>query len=362
MIGYQLGAALREIVALRLRAVLLLLQVVVVAVTLAGTLHDTLRSLSDLAVARRFAGPVSYFTIYYDDMERGEFTEEMTRELISTFDGSSADYSIVKNNYFEAQHISVPVLVALGGFAQAYQLPLSQDNVVIGAGVTAYDVGDVITLGTRQFTIASRLPPQTAYLDPWMGYESLDEVMLLLSSYERFAAMTEPGYWQEELVGRAVLFNPTKSEIEAYVAAADSAGSINIVPRELGQRISSVYEKGLAQSSMFLVFFGSLMLVVIGTTMATVDALLVANLRRYQIEMLYGAHQGHVVMRINLFLLLIMSLPILAIFAAISLISPVLRPVLSTLPILLLLIHGVLSVRALWGLNRASVTALLRKE
>ncbi len=288
MIKYQVGASIRELFGLRFRTLLLILQVIVVAATLAATLNDTLRSIDDISVAHSLEGrDVLYFTKHYDEARPPDINETMAGVLRETLDGKNEDYTIVKNNYFEGGHIQAPVLVALGGFAQAYGLPASSNNtetVLIGARVGAYEVGDSLTFGDRQVSVAGRLSPGTAYLDPWMGYESLDEHVVLLSTYERFAATTAPGVWQEEAVGRTVLFDPTDKAVEEYVSAAGSTGGIGVIPQRLDERVATVYEAQLSRSGMFLVFFGCLLLVLVGTATSAVDALVGSNLRRYAIE------------------------------------------------------------------------------
>lgn len=56
MIKYQVGASIRELFGLRFRTLLLILQVIVVAATLAATLNDTLRSIDDISVAHSLEG------------------------------------------------------------------------------------------------------------------------------------------------------------------------------------------------------------------------------------------------------------------------------------------------------------------
>lgn len=195
-----------------------------------------------------------------------------------------------------------------------------------------------------------------------MGYESLDEHVVLLSTYERFAATTAPGVWQEEAVGRTVLFDPTDKAVEEYVSAAGSTGGIGVIPQRLDERVATVYEAQLSRSGMFLVFFGCLLLVLVGTATSAVDALVGSNLRRYAIEQLYGAHTGHVVARVNLFLAAAFSLPTLLIFGLFAVIS---RNVDAAVPFVagaVVIIHVALSVRAVVTLSRVSVTSLLRKE
>ncbi|MFT4230195.1 MAG: hypothetical protein QM602_07905 [Microbacterium sp.] len=366
MIGYQIGTAIRELFSLRFRALLLILQVVVVAATLSATLNDALGSVNDIGVARSLENrDVSYFTIFYDDTQPPEINEQMDSLLSDTLDGTSADYSIIKNNYFDGDQLAAPILVALGGFDLAYDLTIDtaeQDAVLIGANVTAYEIGDVLVLGDHEATVTGRLPAGMSYLDPWMGYESLDDHVVLLSTYDRFAAVTTPDVWQQEIVGRTVLFDAPDALIDGFVDTAASTGGIGLVPQHLDQRISNVYEAQLARSSMFLLFFSCLLLVLLGTIVSTVDALVAGNLRRYIIERLYGAHDGHVLARVNLFLAVAFSVPTLLIFGAFSTLTPDVATTVAYVIAAVIAAHIILSVRVVATLRRASVTSLLRKE
>ncbi len=366
MIGYQIGTAIRELAALRFRVVLLVLQVLVVAATLSATLNDTLGSLGDIGVARSLENrDVSYFTIFYDDTRPPDINDQMGALLSSTLDGESASYSIIKNNYFDGDQLDAPILVALGGFSQAYDLPLAasgDDAVLIGANVTAYDIGDVLTLGSNRVSVTGRLPADSSYLDPWMGYESLDDHVLLLSTYGRFAQMTEPDVWQQEIVGRTVLFDAPESLVDSFIDTAASTGGIGLVPQLLDQRISNVYEAQLARSTMFLVFFSCLLFVLMGTIISTVDALVASNLRRYMIEQIYGAHYGHILVRVNLFLVAALSAPALLIFGAFSAVTIDVARVFPFVIAAVVAFHGLLSVRVVTTLRRASLSSLLRKE
>ena len=195
-----------------------------------------------------------------------------------------------------------------------------------------------------------------------MGYESLDDSVLLLSTYGRFAEFNDPDVWQQELVGRTVLFDPSAALINDYVAIAASTGGIGLVPQQLQQRATNVYEAQLGKSSMFLLFFSCLLVVLLGTIVSTVDALVASNLRRYTIERLYGANDGHVLARVNIFLAGAFSLPALLIFTMFAGITPNVGQVLPFVAAVALAAHIILSIRVITTLQQASITSLLRKE
>lgn len=366
MIGYQLGTAIRELFGLRFRTLLLVLQVIVVASTLSVTLNNMLRSMSDIRVAHSLGdGDVSYFTMFHDEMRPTDINAPMADLLSRTLNGESANYSIVKNNYFDGADLETPILVALGGFAQAYDLPVGaggQISLYVGAGVTAYDVGDVITLGSNKVAIAGRLPAGVSYLDPWMGYVSLDDHVLLLGSYESFSEMTAPSFWQQEIVSRTVLFDASDDLINAFIDTAASTGGIGLIPQHLNQRISNVYEAQLARSTMFLIFFSCLLLVLLGTVVSTVDALVVSNLRRYVIERLYGAHNGHAFLRVSLFLIATFTAPTLLIFALFSVLTVNVGRIFPFVVAVVIVVHVTMSTRAVSILKRSSAMTLLRKD
>ncbi|MFC6354583.1 hypothetical protein [Luethyella okanaganae] len=366
MIGYQLGTAVKELVSLRFRTFLLILQVVVVAASLSLTLNDTLRSANDLRLASELGVEnVSYFTIYYDDARAPDINERMGTLLADTLNAKTADYSVIKNNYFDGAQLDAPILVVLGGFADAYHLPndtAEHDAVLIGSNVHQYQPGDVLELGTRHVTIDGRLTAGASYLDPWMGYDSLDDRIVLLSTYERFSEANAADVWQQEVVGRTVLFDPSDQLIDSYVEAASSTGGIEVVPQHLSQRVSTVYEAQLGKSGMFLLFFACLLIVLLGTIVSTVDALIASNLRRYSIERLYGANNGHIVLRVNLFLAAAFSVPSTLIFAGFAAVTVNVGQVLAIAIAAVLVAHVILSIRVLVTLRRASVTSMLRKE
>lgn len=156
MIGYQFDAAAREFAALKGRALLLVLQVVVTAVSLSFTLNDTVRAVNDLSLAASLTtSQVTYFEASEEDEEAFTLTDDLDAALTAVLDGDTRDYSLVKNNYFPDEPLAAPVLVALGGFADAYELDAEQaatPRLVIGANVTGYDIGDWVDLeasGTR---------------------------------------------------------------------------------------------------------------------------------------------------------------------------------------------------------------------
>lgn len=366
MIGYQLDATTREFAALRGRALLLVLQVIVTALSLVFTLNDTVRSVNDLGLAASLsASDVSYFEMSYEDDESFTVPDELDELLAATLGGSTRDYSIVKSNFLPDEPLAAPVLVALGGFADAYDIDLDVGGapiVLVGARVTGYDVGGTVELGGEQYPIAARLPAGSAYLDPWMGYETLDDTIVLLSTYEHFAQHTDPGVWQQELIGRTILFDATDARITAYVEAVSTSGGMRVIPQSLDSRVASVYETKTGKNAMFLLFFGCLLLVLLATITATVGSLVTSNLRRYAIERVYGAGLHHITVRVNLFLAFAFTGPAALIFTLFAVVAPNAEKFLPAALIVILAIHLALAARALWLLSRMSVTNLLRTE
>lgn len=366
MIGYQFDAAAREFAALKGRALLLVLQVVVTAVSLSFTLNNTVRAVNNLSLAASLTtSQVTYFEASEEDEEAFTLTDDLDAALTAVLDGDTRDYSLVKNNYFPDEPLAAPVLVALGGFADAYELDAEQaatPRLVIGANVTGYDIGDWVDLGGIGYEVTGRLPSGSAYLDPWMGHESLDDTIILLSTYQHFAEHTPPGVWQPELASRTVLFDATDTAITSYVDAANSSGGLHMEPRSLDERVESVYQAKTGKNAMFLLFFGCLLLVMLATITSSVGSLVTSNLRRYAIERIYGARLGHITLRVSLFITASFTAPAAAIFTFFALIAPGATRFLPIALATIFTIHALLCAHALRLLSRMSITNLLRTE
>lgn len=366
MIAHQLSSAWRDVVSLRFRAVLLVMQVLVTSLCLGFTLNDSIRSAGNIAVADSLSSSeVTYFSLYYNDAVQPNSNEDLDRLLTTTLDGSHADYSVIKNNYFHNGAVSSPVVVALGGFARAYgleSLSSGRDAVLVGANVTQYSVGDTVDFGPNQATVTTRLSAGQAYLDPWMGYESLDDSVVLLSTYERFAQSNPPDAWQQEVVGRTVLLDRGAPFVDNYVLNVAATGGMDVIPQPLQQRVSTIYDAQLGKSFMFLLFFASLLVVMLMTVVSSLNALMKSNIRRYAIERLYGANQGHLVLRMQLFLAMVFALPTFLVFSGLAVLAPSLQSLVPVVLILVLLGQLILPLHAIRILRSMSIAPLLRKE
>lgn len=367
MISHQIGAAFRDLGSLRFRSFLIILEVFITALCLGVTLDDSIQSTGNIAVAHSLSSSdVTYFSLFYDDSLPPATDRNLDLKLTKILDGTSSDYSIIKNNYFyDRDNITAPVIVALGGFAKAYKLkvaPTNEDEVVIGSKVTDYSVGDSVDFGPNQAVVVSRLPAGQAYLDPWMGYENLDDTVVLLSTYDRFSQSNPPDAWQQEVVGRTVLFKHSNQFVDNYVKDVSATKGLKVIPRPLDQRISTVYDVQLGKSAMFLMFFASLLVVMLITIVSSLNALIRSNLRRYAIERLYGAHKSHLILRMQIFLALIFGLPTAIVFLSLSSLEPAMQQFLPWALAAVLLGQALLSARAIHIIQSMSIAALLRKD
>ncbi len=365
MIRYQLGTTIRELVALRARSALLIVLVLIVNFSLPYTLNDVIRGIGNLRAAAVLAGgDVTYFTIFYDDSKPPVVNQRVDDLLSSVLDGRSNDYSIVKNNFFYDGTTTAPLVVALGGFQDAYGFSVHAEGnaVLLGSKVSGYDVGDRLAFGGLSAVVAGTFPEGAAYLDPWIGQESLDELIVLVSSYEDFSAAVPPDVWQQEALGRAVLFGATEARVTEFVEAAASTGGLGLVPQDLEARVAHVYQAQLERSEMFLIFFVCLVGILGVTVFLALNSLVAGNLRRYSIERLYGASTGHLTFRASLFVFLSFSLPTLLIFGSFSLFTENIAGILVIVGCIVLVIQVLLSFYAAAVLSRSNIVDQFRRE
>ena len=365
-VGYQIAAAVRDVVSLRFRALLLVLQVLLTSMCVGVTINDLLRSAGNLCAAASLAGAkVSYFSLFYDDSKPPRSTETLERILTTTLDGSTSDYSTIVNNFFHESPIENPVVVALGGFAKAYQIapvPARNEYLLIGSRVANLGIGDRVDFGASKVEVAGRLPGGQSFLDPWTGYVDLDESILFITTYAQFTAANPPAQWHEEVVGRTVLLDRDSEYIDRYVGAVADSGGLQVLPRSLEKRIGTVYQAQLGQSFLFVIFFGCLLAVMLVVLVACLNSMVVSNLRRYRIERLYGARRRHLLLRMQFFMAIVFTIPAILVFAALSILQQSLQGLLLPVVLALLIAQVMISLGAIRAIRTMSITALLRKE
>jgi len=237
-----------------------------------------------------------------------------------------------------------------------------QNAVFIGNDVHDYQVGDTIDFGDISATVSGSLPPGTSYLDPWTGHQILDDAILLVSTYERFSAAVPSDVWQEEALGRAVLFDAPDTLVTSFVKAAASTGGLGLVPRSLESRVADVYRAQVERNAMFLIFFAALLAVLGVTLVLALDSLMSGNVRRHSIERLYGATLRHLLWRSNLFVLMTFSLPVLLIFGGFALIADSIANIYPAVVAIVIATQCAMSTRAIVQLRRSSIVDQLRKD
>jgi hypothetical protein len=330
---YQLVAALKDFRAMRAGAILLAAQVLLSALSLGVTLSDLVQSRGNVATAALLdEQSAHYFSLYYDDNRRAEYPLPLTRYLDARFDGETADYTLLKNNYVPPVATPHRVLIAMGGFGQAYGFyrhRVAHDVALVGSSVRDVSVGKATRLTGSEVPIVRRLPAGAAYLDPWEGYVNLDDTIVILTTYGRFAAESdragvtpaadtdEP--WREESLGRAMLFTRTPSSIDRYVHAARLTGALSVIPHTVKQKSQTDYNRQQSLSILFVAFFSALAAAMLISIAASLRGITRRKLRSYAIERMHGATLLHIILRQQLFLAAVFLMPTICIFAVLSL-------------------------------------------
>lgn len=368
MILYQLRSALKDLRSTALRSMAFVAQIIVASLTLALTLGFLFSSLTDLSLASRLSErQVTYFNLYYDADTLPDSSEPLVDFLGETLDESETDYSLVVNNFDAGPNaVGGLVLAATPGFARFYEFfegDVGQGVALIGSKVTAYQVGDQVATRGGNYEIVSRLPLGANCLDPWSGTKNLDQATILVLPVSEIVSSPGSDHAFEELVGRAILVDPSAQLTDRYVETVRAAGGLTVVPESLSDRTAGVYESQVRNAVAYSLLFGlglTFILFGIGSSLAAMTR---RNLKVYAIMRLSGARIFDIGLRLQWYLLFVFVLPSVLAFGAASAVVPVLAPVMPLAILLIALADLCLSFYALSIIRRSSITELLiRRE
>ncbi|KAF0197940.1 MAG: hypothetical protein FD169_3 [Bacillota bacterium] len=263
---------------------------------------------------------VVFFSPQIGTMRQWRISQGAKELLVATLDEARRGYSVVETVKLR-DYPNLNIVIGLGAFVEVFQLrndskESSKPLVLIGHDVDALQVGSTVEFGRRNttdLTVSSRLPQGASYVMPG-GLKSLDKSLIILTEAE---SMMDYFFndWEYgvQIVTNTCLISPTGTEMSEFVTRMRNETGMALNPIDLGAYAEQHYQGNFYGVLYLLVFFGITMVyVVVGIVTNTIQ-LLDSRMTEYAIHLLSGARMWHLCSRIVIYLLLLVSLPILAV-------------------------------------------------
>lgn len=245
--------------------------------------------------------------------------------LEQLWDRDEVGYSIIESMKLDSNP-NDKVVVGIGkAFGKVFGLTSYLDEhsdtdtfVFIGANVSHIKVGDFISFGTvkhEKYEVIGRLPSKTNYMIR-TSIRDLDQSIVILTSKERMKEL-HGYYYLDELIGNSVLINPDKSTLINYISVLGNNG-IELSPINFNAQAFHHYNNIFTQALLLFVFYLITSIFVFINIVVNVLQLVKRNMREYSIHLLYGASNKHIYLRIILYILMIITIPIYAVFYFLS--------------------------------------------
>lgn len=208
-----------------------------------------------------------------------------------------------------------PVIVVIGDYQAA--LGLEEDvagmTAFVGAGVKKYDVGQTVKLGTAyskltEVPIAGRLPKNLAIFPDVQTDNAIVLVASARDVYQHFAK--EP--FADILHDIIVMVEPTDRQVKDFMAEMN-AFDLPPMPMPYGKPHAGLMDvlKFFGPGAVFGLFV--LIFAFIAALFGVIQ-MVDHNMREYAVHMLYGASNRVILLRILLFVLYIMVVPLSLVF------------------------------------------------
>ncbi|MDP3488127.1 MAG: hypothetical protein Q8S19_09380 [Bacillota bacterium] len=315
----QLGFALRDIWRKPIVFVFFAIQLSVPLLFSCLYLDFTLEAMRYIRNVKEVSNHnVVFFSPYLGTMNQWRISQGAKELLVATLDESRRGYSVVESVKLR-NYPNLNIVIGLGAFGEVFQLDnYSKDHskplLLIGHEVDALQVGSTVKFGGRNvadLTVMSRLPQGASYLKTG-ALKSLDNSLLILAE-----AKSMMGYffndWEygTQIVHNTCLMGPTGEELTNYVSFMLKETGVALNPKDLTAYAKQHYEGNFYGSLYFLIFFGITMVFVVVGIVTNMIQLLDSRMTEYAIHLLSGARMWHLFSRIVIYLILLVSPPVI---------------------------------------------------
>jgi len=290
-------------------------------------------------------------------------------ELNELWGGALVDgaaYTMIQYNYSYRDVAPYTVLVVGGGFEEVYgfeEVGGSEPSVLLGADVTAFNVGDIVDVGPHAARAVSRLAPGSGYIDPWGGYSpynSLDRTIVLRLDAESLVT-TLTSAAQEEAIARTVFLDGSANMVDAFVEAAWES-ELQLVPIRATDPDAGGWASLLAENSTGVVLYTAFMTITVLGFWSVAGSVARASRRRFAVERLYGATLGELAVRQITYIALVLLVPVVVVVVGLSLLLPDLKPIAPWLILSMALVTSALCVRVISVVARTGIAHQLRER
>jgi len=317
---------------------------------------------------------IIFFKDYLNNWEPPFIDKEIYYFFENFFDRSGNAYSVMENAgtvEFSQEHPDAKIVIGVGNFDKIFGIDKYKDTekpsyVFIGSDVKSLEIGDEIKLGifNRQtYKVDGRLEKGEGYVNKGR-YRSLDDKVLVLTSSREVATLYQVGGFLE-LIQNIHITKSEEGEIDKIVEMANKTKKITLIPEKLNLR--NIVEKGYNEDFINFIFFSSFLIsmgifIIVGLV-SFLYIMIDRNFTEYVVHQIYGATKKDLYLRITIFVVLVVILP-LAMFLAIPniLLLPSTKWVwwfVFTFYFITILFVSILSVGRL---NKKDLTAFFRRD
>ncbi|MBS4054379.1 MAG: hypothetical protein KGZ64_06370 [Thermaerobacter sp.] len=264
---------------------------------------------------------VVFFSPSIGAVQQWRFSRDAAALLVEVLDEDRRGYSYIENIALR-EHPNLNFVVGMGQFGEFFQLgsatrEATQPLVLIGHNVNALEIGSPVRFGrsTTPLRVSDRLPPSSSFIARG-ALKSLDSSVLILAEAEEMMGyfFYDFEYWVE-IAKNTCLIDPTGSELRTFVTRMLDESGMALNPLDLGTYAAHHHAGNFYGILYFLVFFGiTLAFVVVGIVTNTLQ-LVDSRMAEYAIHLLSGAKMSHLYSRVVIYLLLLVSLPVIIVSA-----------------------------------------------
>lgn len=268
------------------------------------------------------------FRMYRNSYVPLTLSSEFNNILSKTLDGNIHGYSTISTALSSGEGInknSTKILIGLGGFGEIFKLiPRDETTisfkplVLIGSKVNEYKVGDSLNIGTfssNSFKITGELPNGSSYVDS-SGIHYLNDSIVILATWDVWSGYNKLDYI-EQIIENIKLIDVNEKDVEEFSQRISKEnGKYEILPRDIN--VINENKKDTREGQrIFLIFFIGITVMISVGIISSLLQLIDNNIKEYSIHRLYGAEIKDIYIRIVIYSIIIILLPL--IFTAIIL-------------------------------------------
>ena len=264
-----------------------------------------------------------------------------------------------------------PIVVGFGRFSAVYgfdhsSLHNSHDGVtvLVGSGVRSIRPGDEIGFGdyNSKATVDGILPQGAAFISTGsLEAISLDKQILILTSYQQWKTYYAFSQYSE-IISNTCLLNADEAEVRQYCEGVSKNGPVALFPDEFNKRIQIKFN-ALFQNGMTLLIFFIIILVFITVSIsANISLIIGKNIREYGVHALCGARTSELAIRMLIFLMILVIMPMALVYSLYSSIRSYSVPLLILEIVLTCAMISAAAILPIRRIKNNDLTVLFRRD